>query len=350
MTERERYKSLTRLVGVLGPLLRGERIARADLERRWRVSRVTVDRHVERLLELPGVQCSDQDGREVLFFDPAQVVDPPSFPLVVASCFGSGLASLFVGSAYSQTMRDAVTHLVRQSRRRGAFKDISRKFLYVAQGGETALPDGSGALDELVDAVLHCKYVSFEYEHFDGRRDQPQIQPLSIAVYQHQIYVIGRNDEHQAYPYRLARISDLVVEDDRFKYPLRGSYDPEHVFRDAIGIFITDGRPLWEVTIRLQPKWRVHVRTHRWHKSQQATDQHDGSILVRLNVRDCPELEMLILSFGEDAEVLSPPELRERVAARAARLAKVYEREPAPLARARPRAARGESTSGQKKR
>jgi hypothetical protein len=37
---------------------------------------------------------------------------------------------------------------------------------------------------------------------------------------------------------------------------------------------------------------------------------------VKLRVGICPELEAWILSFGEQAEVIAPKELRDRVGAR----------------------------------
>jgi hypothetical protein len=43
-----------------------------------------------------------------------------------------------------------------------------------------------------------------------------------------------------------------------------------------------------------------------------------------MRVRLCPELEAWILSFGEEAEVLGPEELRTRIATRATALSGIY--------------------------
>jgi predicted DNA-binding transcriptional regulator YafY len=45
-----------------------------------------------------------------------------------------------------------------------------------------------------------------------------------------------------------------------------------------------------------------------------------------LRVRVCPELEAWILGFGEDAEVVAPAALRQRMGQRAQELAKTYTR------------------------
>ena len=90
-------------------------------------------------------------------------------------------------------------------------------------------------------------------------------------------------------------------------------YDPEQVFRDSFGIFLD--RPVRSVVLRLHARWRTYAETHTWHESQ-AVHAGQGGIEVRLRVGLCPELEAWILGFGEQAEVLAPKELRDRVRAR----------------------------------
>ena len=123
------------------------------------------------------------------------------------------------------------------------------------------------------------------------------------------------------HPYRFARIHSVEVLDDSFAYPSRTEYDPEQVFRDSFGIFLD--MPVHDVELRLHKQWATYAQSHRWHDSQ-VVDVADDHVSVRMRVRVCPELEAWILGFGEQAEVLAPPELRAQIAGRAAALRGIY--------------------------
>jgi predicted DNA-binding transcriptional regulator YafY len=162
-----------------------------------------------------------------------------------------------------------------------------------------------------------------------------------LAIYQHQLYLIGEN-EQGVRAYRFARFKNVELEDSPFTYPTQLEYDPERLLDKSIGIFISEDHPLDDVVVRLAPKWAAYVRTHRWHSKQQVTFSPDGSVLVTLHVRVCPEVQAWIQGFGEDAEVLKPASLRKRVArSLAAAAAKYRLRVPGVRSvRASPKAAR----------
>jgi predicted DNA-binding transcriptional regulator YafY len=188
----------------------------------------------------------------------------------------------------------------------------TEKFIFVSRGGESSLPDSAERLDELVDAVLHSRYVTIQYLHFDGQTEAMTIRPLSMAIYDHQVYVIGLGAAGKPYPFRLSRIQDVDVSGETFDYPLRAVYDPFQVFRDSLGIFISDTHRVATVRVLLDKRWRTHCLTHRWHQSQILEETAQG-IVVKLTVRICPELKAWILGFGCEALVLEPEELREEV-------------------------------------
>ena len=58
-------------------------------------------------------------------------------------------------------------------------------------------------------------------------------------------------------------------------------------------------------------QWVAH---EQWHPQQQLTRRDDGSLELRLPYADPTELAMDLLRHGDQAEVLEPPVLRERVA------------------------------------
>jgi predicted DNA-binding transcriptional regulator YafY len=95
----------------------------------------------------------------------------------------------------------------------------------------------------------------------------------------------------------------------------------EH-FRDAWGLIKT--RALERVRIRFGRSAARVVVEGRWHSSQRLERETDGSVVLEVRVAGWAELRRWVLSFGGDAEVLEPADLRASVAAEAARLGRVY--------------------------
>jgi len=322
-TEPHRSASLRRHFLLIADLLRGREHDRHTIAARLGIRPAMADRLIKAALALPGV-TERRDGRQRrVRLDAAALPQAPSYPTAVAACFGSSLWPLFTGTSYEEGIRDALLQVIGRTRRRSIFRDIDRKFWFLRRGGEVALLDRAPLLDEAIEAVLHHRVVSVEYTRFSGAVQRLRLEPLSIVVHDHQLYVVARGDGIPVHPYRFSRFGSIDVLEESFEYPDRSEYDPEQVFRDSFGVFLD--LPVRDVVLKLHTQWAVYAQSHRWHDSQTVEVGADG-VRVRLRVRLCPELEAWILGFGEQAEVLAPPELMTRVATRASQLAAAYRR------------------------
>jgi predicted DNA-binding transcriptional regulator YafY len=302
-------------------LLRGRAHDRHSLAKRLGVKPAMADRLIQAALELPGVAETRAGRHRFIAMDVTSLAPAPSYPTAVAACFGASVWPLFRGSSYEGGIRDALAHVIGRTKRRAVFKDIDRKFWFLRRGGEAGLEGRAPLLDDAIEAVLHHRAILIEYTRFGGGVERLAIEPLSIAVHDHQLYVVGRNGEGRLHPYRFARVASVDVLDRTFVYPGRAEYDPERVFRDSFGVFLD--RPVAKIVLRLHPRWATYARTHRWHDSQVVSVRQDH-VRVELRVGVCPELEAWILGFGEQAEVVAPKELRSRTASRLAAAVRVY--------------------------
>jgi predicted DNA-binding transcriptional regulator YafY len=298
-------------------LLRGRVHDRHTIAESLEVAVAAADRYLHGLTRVPGMVASREGRRLTIRFDVTEVVPRPSHAAAVAACWAGGLSDVFAGSEYEVGVREALEYVSGRARRSGEFTHVNRKFIFVSRGGESSLPESAPRLKELVEAVLRSRYVVITYLHFDGRVETCRVQPLSMAIYDHQIYLIGIGATGAPYPFRLSRIQWVNLTDEFFDYPNRPSYDPKQIFRDSFGIFISDRYPVARVQIRLPFTWRTHCLTHRWHASQQVEESKDG-IVVSLVVRLCPELEAWIRGFGRDVVVLAPPALAKKLHAKRA--------------------------------
>lgn len=311
--EERRLNRLSRPLTLVAELLRGEELDNRRVMAVLGIKKGNAGRHLKALQNLPGVQRVQRDNRTVLKFDRGRLGKSLPVSAALASCFGACLAPLFEGTNYAGALRDARDHMVAQVARRDGFKELDRKFLFLHRGGEAALPDRAEELDDLIEALLAEKVVVLSYVNFQGKTTRPQVEPLSLVVHEHQLYLLGRREDGSLRPYRFARIASVTVQGRSFEYPTRAEFDPSQVFSASFGVFLQDEQPIEKIEILLDAEWKNYVLKHRWHGSQRVRKDPRGALLS-LQVKVCPELKQWVLGFGRSAEVLAPPSFRAEIA------------------------------------
>lgn len=320
--EGQRGNMMGRVLLLVRELLRGRGIDRQVVSQLLDMTPAAADRFIRSFAEhWPELSEEREDGKRVLRWSRSGMV-PDS--VAVAACFGASLSRLFEGSNYESGLREARQRVVSHVRRPKLFEHFDRKFHFVQGGGEMMLPENADVLDDVVDAVLRRNFISMKYRRFSGVEQALRVKPLSIVVYDHQLYVIGRDEKGTDHPFRFSRIAEIDREDATFAYPSKAEYDPDRLFADSFGVFVGAEYPVEEVHLKLTPRWSAFVEHHRWHRTQQVV-RHPDHIAVWLRVRVCPELEAWILGFGEQVEVVAPAKLRAAVRARLRRAAKMYD-------------------------
>ena len=315
-----RGESIGRTLKIVIALLQGQELTARDVKELLRVEIAAARRHlnvVAESLKPLGLQEKTVEGARTYSLPSSAGAEmPEALSTAMAACFGASLATLFERTELGAAMQEATKRLVKRAKHPIQFEDIDRKFFFHVRGGEVALPKGANNLKMIVRALLAGKVLRIDYVDFQGKpHKRLDVEPLSIVVYEHQLYLVGASRERPLHPYRFSRIQYVDVLDRRFEYPPPAEYDPRQAFRDSLGIFLDPELPIERVSVRLHERWKTHVRAHRWHESQ-SIDVDDDGVIVHFRVRLCQELERWILGFGEDAEVLAPPRLRREIARR----------------------------------
>lgn len=310
-----------RVLLLVRELVRGRSVDRQVAAEVLKMTPAAADRFVRNFAShWPELIETRKNGKRAFRWSRSGVV-PDS--VAVAACFGASLSRLFEESTYASGLRQARQRVVSHVRDPKLFEHFDRKFHFLQGGGEMMLPDNAHVLDDIVDAVLRRNFITMKYRRFNGTTETLRIKPLSIAVYDHQLYVIGRDNKNVDHPFRFSRVTELEREEATFTYPSKDEYDPDRLFADSFGVFVGTEYPVEEVHLRLSPRWAAFVEHHRWHRTQQVV-RHDDHVALRLRVRVCPELEAWILSFGEQVEVVAPPTLRRAIRARLRQAAQTY--------------------------
>jgi len=86
----------------------------------------------------------------------------------------------------------------------------------------------------------------------------------------------------------------------------------------SFGRFI--GEPVHTVRVVFDRELVPFVREQPWQSNQKLIEPADGSAEATYQVCHTADLEQCILRAGSQAEVISPPEVRARIAAAAARI------------------------------
>jgi predicted DNA-binding transcriptional regulator YafY len=85
------------------------------------------------------------------------------------------------------------------------------------------------------------------------------------------------------------------------------------------------GDKRYHVKIRFLKRVAGNVDEILWHKTQRTTFEEDGSLLFEVDVDGIDEIAWWALGYGDQAQVLEPPELREKVAGHAERMQRYYQ-------------------------
>jgi hypothetical protein len=321
-----RLVSIERTARLVSALLSGRDLTRADAGALIGLRAAAVDRQLEAIgRHLPLVR-EKRRGKLHVRIDRSKVAggrERIPVATTIAACVGASLARLFEGTSFEAGMHDLVHYVSRDAFHPERFQDSRRQFVFLVRGGEKALPENEELLEEVVDALQRRRGLRIRYRGFDGSRSTVRIEPLSLALYDHQLYVIGRPPGGSTHPYRFSRIEAAETAGGTFQYPDKDSYDPERVFADSFGIAVDEKYPVTRIEVSLAGRWSAFVRSHRWHRSQESFAR-GGRVHVRLRVRLCPEVVAWILGFGPDVRVVEPKALRLRIARIARQMARAH--------------------------
>jgi proteasome accessory factor C len=190
----------------------------------------------------------------------------------------------------------------------------------------------SHRLAKIETAIFRHKTITFDY--YTMERDEVgarRVDPYHLLFQGGQFYLLGRSHERDALRvFRLSRIRGKVsyatkAEHD-FKRP--ADFDPRHYANRAEWQY---GDATQEATVWVSDRiaWQVERHFGRFGTIEPAAPADGaGGVRFRTAYASARQLASWVLSLGEHASVVGPPELVEAVEDRIALLARRHEREP----------------------
>jgi predicted DNA-binding transcriptional regulator YafY len=162
-------------------------------------------------------------------------------------------------------------------------------------------------VNDIVTALVREDRLSVVHSSVSRARKDFVLDPYTLLVYKKGLYLHGYSHHHQSErTFALDGFKKIEWrKGDRFVYPEK--YEPSKEFRGHFGLF---KGPKTHVRIFFDESVKRFVMRRKWHPKQQIKTV-TGGIEFSTEVEGTLELESWVLSFGDKAEVLEPPSLRE---------------------------------------
>ena len=188
------------------------------------------------------------------------------------------------------------------------------------------VPDYTGAdkLRPVHEAIRLQKVLRLNYQPFGAAEAKAvTVHPYLLKEFNHRWFLLAYNQEQACISnYALDRITQLAATTDA--YELAHRPDARVYFQHVIGPSVSRQGVVEEVKLRFSKSRAPYVSTKPIHASQRTVLQQDGSMVVTVWLIPNRELSSLLLSFGSDVTVLSPPTLRQKMAEEHRRSLAVY--------------------------
>ena len=183
---------------------------------------------------------------------------------------------------------------------------------------------GYDKIQPIYNAIVNRRVLEIEYAPFEKSRYKLKFHPYYLKQYNNRWFTFGLNQKLKIPEWNLAldRIIDLKEVNDDYQ---ETQIDWEEYFYDIIGVTTPRDKKPEKVEVLFTKQQANYVRTKPLHPTQKAKLQKDGKLLVTLTLIPNYELEMTLLSYGENVAVISPNYLCNKLKIRLKDALKIYE-------------------------
>jgi len=181
-----------------------------------------------------------------------------------------------------------------------------------------------GILDTIQTATREHRLCKVKYRDARANVKEFIMAPLKIMAFRESLYVLCyeyKEDGTRAHDNRLSLAVHRFVKIRLLKRgfePITGEEQPD--------FFGFDFDEPFQVRVAFSPEVATHVSERTWSKDQKIRHRKDGSITLTFTTTSWPEVISWVLSFGPEAELLEPKNLRSEIKKRMMEAAEQYVR------------------------
>jgi predicted DNA-binding transcriptional regulator YafY len=177
-------------------------------------------------------------------------------------------------------------------------------------------------LEDLHRACSEHHHVAIAYHHYEQNTIwRHDIDPYQLFFKRRALYLDAYDKAARAF--RVFRVNRIRrVEFTGVRGVMVSDYSFAARFQDTFSAFVGEGATT--VRVRFTKRIAPYIEESLWHGSQRITPLPDGGILYEVRVGYPKEVGWWAMSWGSEAEILEPPELRAYVAEEVRKMAALY--------------------------
>ena len=220
--------------------------------------------------------------------------------------------SIYKGSGLFEKFDDVITRLMAGSVLRRLNKLDHKKYIQI---GELTGKTGQEWIEVIYDAIVNYKTLKMYYKPYGGETKLRTISPYLLKEYRNVWYMVASVKEMQhkggTNLFKLNRIQKIEQCDEMFE--IDDKFSAEDYFKYSLGVFHVHAAEPIEVKLKFNKNLIPLISETKIHPSMEIISKTEEEMVVTFTVYNTIELKNKILSYGANAEVLSPKELRNEI-------------------------------------
>lgn len=167
-------------------------------------------------------------------------------------------------------------------------------------------------ISELFDAIFNENALKVTYKDFKSPNEyEITVHPYYLKQYNNRWFCFALDNELKVIR-NLALDRILKMKVLKLKY-IKSNIDFDEYFDDVIGVTVNENSKLETITIKVARKHWPYIESKPLHGSQKKKLEEKDSVTISIEVKPNYELESLILSHGENLEIVSPTFFRNKI-------------------------------------
>lgn len=183
----------------------------------------------------------------------------------------------------------------------------------------------SSVWETIFEGLRKNRVVALEYANLnDGSISRRDVEPVHLANVEDDWFLLGFCRIKNAWRhFGLSRVKSIKLTNMTF-VP-KTQFNPNEYFANRFGKFIAppNVKP-YQVTIRFTKASAPYVLERIWHPAQKVRKKRNGDLHLTLPMPSLVEARRFCLAWGNSAEAIEPPELRDLMRREALALADKY--------------------------
>jgi len=177
-------------------------------------------------------------------------------------------------------------------------------------------------LSVLFNYIVNKQVLRITYNHFTQGKMIYVMHPYYLKQYNNRWFLFGITEKEKTVLTNLPLDRIVKIEPVSISYIPNTTFDFEEYFDDVVGVSVPRSGEPETVELKFDKKRFSYILTKPLHPSQIVLDK--DKCIVQILVFRTLELESLILSFGDNVEVLKPATLRRQIKQISANMSNKY--------------------------